>query len=67
MKVATGCWLAGHIAISIEKAQFLQKLEQEVHRQTIELKRSEERYQLLVGLGQIIKAQSVAKIEPLLS
>lgn len=48
--------LAGHIAISIEKAQFLQKLEQEVHRQTIELKRSEERYRLLVGLGQIINS-----------
>jgi len=69
--------LAGHIAISIEKAQliealqernkellganelkdqFLQKLEQEVHRQTMELKRSEERYRLLVGLGQIINS-----------
>ena len=48
--------LAGHIAISIEKAQFLQKLEQEVHSQTIELKRSEERYRLLVGLGQIINS-----------
>lgn len=66
--------LAGHIAISVEKAQlidalrernkelleanelkdqFLEKLRQEVQRQTQELKVSEERYRLLVSLGQI--------------
>ena len=65
--------LAGHIAISVEKArliealqernkellganelkdQFLEKLRQEVQRQTQEVKVSEERYRLLVSLGQ---------------
>ena len=69
--------LAGHIAISIEKAQliealqkhnkelleanelknqFLQKLEKEVERRTQELSSSEERYRLLVSLGQIINS-----------
>ena len=69
--------LAGHIAISIEKAQliealqkhnkelleanelknqFLQKLESEVERRTRELRSSEERYRLLVSLGQIINS-----------
>jgi len=69
--------LAGHIAISVERArliealqernkelleanelkdQFLEKLRQEVQRQTQELKSSEERYRLLVSLGQIINS-----------
>ena len=66
--------LAGHIAISVEKArliealqernkelleanglkdQFLEKLRQEVQRQTQELQVTGERYRLLVSLGQI--------------
>jgi formate hydrogenlyase transcriptional activator len=69
--------LAGHIAISIEKArliaelqsrnrelaeanqtkdQFLTRLREEVDRRTEELRRSEERYRLLVRLGRIVNS-----------
>ncbi len=69
--------LAGHIAVSVEKSQlidklerqneelrdanqlkqqFVQKLKEEVDRQTNQLAVSERRYRLLVTLGQIINA-----------
>jgi len=69
--------LAGHIAISLEKAQlmavlrqrneelaeankakdgFLDRLRDEVQRQTEQLRRSEERYRTLVRLGRIVNA-----------
>ena len=38
------------------KDQFLDKLQQEVERQTVQLRKSEERYRLLVELGQIINS-----------
>ncbi len=69
--------LAGHIAISIERAQliaalqdmnqqlvganavkegYLQRLQEEVDRRTAELQQSENRYRLLVKLGQLVNA-----------
>lgn len=75
--------LAGHIAISIEKARliaqlqerneelaeanqikdrFLDKLQDEVQRQTLELRKSEERYRLLVKLGRMVNSSLDLKL-----